>query len=244
MQVIGAGLPRTATSTQLLALEQLGFADCYHMRNVFADLDGELTKWERVVAGEDDWDSILGDFESCCDFPTARFYRELAEFYPEAKVVLTVRDAEGWVRSMRETIWPVYYGDSLMRHVNAARALVNPDLAAVHRPDAADPVRAAGRRDRRRRHRRRRRVRGDHGALERAGEGHDPAAAAARLGARRRLGAAVRVPRGAGAGRPVPHINDTAAFREGIVGGAMADLGDWWDQRERPASGLHGVAAR
>ena len=107
-------------------LEQLGFGDCYHMRNVFADLDGELTRWERVVAGDADWDSLLGGFESCCDFPTARFYRELADYYPDAKVLLSVRDGESWVRSMRETIWPIYFGDSLMRHINEARAIVNP----------------------------------------------------------------------------------------------------------------------
>jgi hypothetical protein len=243
MQVIGAGLPRTATSTQLLALEQLGFTDCYHMRNVFADLDGELTKWERVVAGKDDWDSILGDFESCCDFPTARFYRELADFYPDAKVVLTVRDAEGWVRSMRETIWPVYYGDSLMRHVNAARALVNPDWqrfidlmqpilfapdGAIAGADIAGDTEFAAIMERW--NERVRATIAPHRLLVwEPGDGWDPLCEFLE----------VQVPDG-----PVPRVNDTAAFKEGIVGGALADLADWWEQRERPASGLHGVAAR
>ena len=39
MQLIGAGLPRTATTTQKIALEQLGLAPCYHMRDMMADLD-------------------------------------------------------------------------------------------------------------------------------------------------------------------------------------------------------------
>jgi hypothetical protein len=243
MQVIGAGLPRTATTTQLLALEQLGFSDCYHMRNVFADLDTELTKWERVRDGEAGWDSILAGFESCCDFPTARFYRELADYYPEAKVLLSVRGGEGWVRSMRETLWPFYFGDSVMRHVNAARALINPtwqrfiDLmlpltfapgGAMAGGDVADDAEFAAIM-----HRWNEEVQATippHRLLVwDPADGWEPLCDFLE----------VPVP-----DEPVPHINDTAAFREGIIGGAMADLGDWWDQRERPASGLHGAAAR
>jgi hypothetical protein len=41
---------------------------------------------------------------------------------------------------------------------------------------------------------------------------------------------------------PFPHLNDTASFREGIIGGALGVLNEWWDKRERPASGLHGAS--
>src|SRR5207245_3760734 len=51
MKVIGAGLPRTATTTQMVALEQLGFAPCYHMRNVLGDLENELPHWEAAQDG-------------------------------------------------------------------------------------------------------------------------------------------------------------------------------------------------
>jgi hypothetical protein len=40
---------------------------------------------------------------------------------------------------------------------------------------------------------------------------------------------------------PLPHTNDTASFREGVLGGSLQMLNEWWDQRERPASGLHGA---
>jgi hypothetical protein len=36
--------------------------------------------------------------------PGCMFYRELAEKYPEAKVILTVRDPERWYDSVRQTI--------------------------------------------------------------------------------------------------------------------------------------------
>ena len=127
MRVIGAGLPRTATTTTLVALEQLGFGPCYHMRDVFADLDAQLTLWEQVVEGNPDWEAIFGSADSTCDFPASYYYRELLDVYPQAKVVLSVRSPEGWVRSMRETIWPMYYGDSFIYHVLAARRQVDRD---------------------------------------------------------------------------------------------------------------------
>ena len=43
---------------------------------------------------------------------------------------------------------------------------------------------------------------------------------------------------------PLPNVNDTAAFKEGILGGAIAVVNEWWDQRERPSGGLHGAPAR
>ena len=41
---------------------------------------------------------------------------------------------------------------------------------------------------------------------------------------------------------PLPNVNDTAAFKEGILGGAIAVVNEWWEQRERPATGLHAAA--
>ena len=43
MKVIGAGLPRTATLTQKVALEMLGFEPCYHMVNVLGNLDNRAS---------------------------------------------------------------------------------------------------------------------------------------------------------------------------------------------------------
>ena len=41
---------------------------------------------------------------------------------------------------------------------------------------------------------------------------------------------------------PLPRLNDTASFREGIIGGALDVVNEWWEARERPTSGLHGAA--
>ena len=41
---------------------------------------------------------------------------------------------------------------------------------------------------------------------------------------------------------PLPRLNDTISFTEGIIGGALDVIGEWWEARERPTSGLHGAA--
>jgi len=125
MQVIGAGLPRTGTLTQKLALEQLGFGPCYHWVDVIADLD-RVEQWERALDGEAPWEEIFAGCSSTVDWPGGFFYAELLEAYPDAKVVLSVRDPQRWEASFRETIWDMCFGDTLIRHLSAARAKIDP----------------------------------------------------------------------------------------------------------------------
>jgi Sulfotransferase domain len=125
MKVIGAGLPRTGTLSQKVALEMLGFGPCYHMVNVLTNLS--LSKqWEQAMDENVDWDEVFGEHESTVDWPGAFFYRQLADAYPDAKVVLSTRDPEAWERSMRDTIWDHIYGHSAMAHISKARELVDP----------------------------------------------------------------------------------------------------------------------
>jgi hypothetical protein len=125
MKLIGAGLPRTGTLSQKVALEMLGLAPCYHMVNVLADLD-QAEPWRRALDGRQAWDEVLDGFQATVDWPGSYFYKELADHYPDAKVLLSVRDADGWERSMRDTIWGIFYGDMLMRDLSSARGRVDP----------------------------------------------------------------------------------------------------------------------
>jgi hypothetical protein len=125
MKVIGAGLPRTGTLSQKIALEMLGFGPCYHMVDVLGNLE-LASDWRQALDGDPQWDEVFDGFDSTVDWPGSYFYRELADLYPEAKIVLGVRDGASWAESMRETIWGVLYGDVLMRHLSDARAHVDP----------------------------------------------------------------------------------------------------------------------
>ncbi len=125
MRLIGAGLPRTGTLTQKLALEDLGLGPCYHWVNVIADLD-QVELWSRALDGEAPWDEVFDGQRSTVDWPGGYFYRELMDAYPEAKVLLSVRDPEAWERSFRDTIWTMCHGESLMPLLSRARAEVDP----------------------------------------------------------------------------------------------------------------------
>jgi hypothetical protein len=124
MKVIGAGLPRTGTLSQKVGLEMLGVAPCYHMVNVLADLE-QVQLWRRALQGDGPWEEVFGGFQATVDWPGSYFYKELVEAYPDAKVLLSVRDADAWERSMRTTIWGLFYSDILIRDLSSARCRVD-----------------------------------------------------------------------------------------------------------------------
>jgi hypothetical protein len=105
LSVIGAGFGRTGTLSLKLALEQLGFGPCYHMVEVFKNPKAP-GDWEAAADRNPvDWAEVFAGFGATVDWPSATFYRELAEAYPEAKVVLTVRDPQAWFGSTQATIF-------------------------------------------------------------------------------------------------------------------------------------------
>lgn len=106
LKVIGAGFGRTGTLTLKTALESLGFGPCHHMLEVFANPD-QVPFWNRAAKGEPvDWEELYGKYNATADWPSCRFYAELADAYPDAKVVLSHRDPERWYESMSDTILP------------------------------------------------------------------------------------------------------------------------------------------
>lgn len=113
LKVIGAGLGRTGTMSLKLALEQLGFGPCHHMTEL-AKRPNRWGLWERFFAGERaDWDSMFEGFQSTVDAPSCFVYRELAVFYPDAKVILTVRDPDRWFESTLTTVAAPGYREKL-----------------------------------------------------------------------------------------------------------------------------------
>ncbi len=130
MKLIGAGMPRTGTLTQKEALEMLGVGPCYHWVNVLMDLGGQVPKWDDAISGRMRPGQVMEGFESTTDWPGGYFYKELLEDFPDAKVLLSVRDPERWEPSFRETIVDMCYGESLIRLLASARAKVDPTYEA------------------------------------------------------------------------------------------------------------------
>jgi len=106
LEVIGSGFGRTGTNSLKLALEQLGFGPCHHMFEVANDAE-QLPYWQAAARGEPlDWDEVFTNYHSSVDWPSAKFWRELAEHFPQAKVVHSVRPPEKWFESVHNTIYP------------------------------------------------------------------------------------------------------------------------------------------
>lgn len=105
VKVIGVGFGRTGTMSLKVALEQLGFGPCYHMFDV-VQRPARARAWTDAAAGRPvEWDEVFAGYQATVDWPGAAFWRELVERYPEAKVLLTVRDPDRWYRSAEATIW-------------------------------------------------------------------------------------------------------------------------------------------
>ena len=105
IEVIGAGFGRTGTLSLKFALETLGFDKCYHMMEVMLN-EGHVAQWRQAAQGEKvDWHDLYRGYRATVDWPSASFWRELRFVYPDAKVILTLRDSERWYTSVMNTIW-------------------------------------------------------------------------------------------------------------------------------------------
>ncbi len=104
LKVVGSGLGRTGTKSMQSALNILGFGPCHHMVEVFAHPES-MKLWIDAGAGKPDWDAIFDGYQSMVDYPGAHFWRELADHYPDAKVLHTVRDPDQWFDSAQATIF-------------------------------------------------------------------------------------------------------------------------------------------
>jgi hypothetical protein len=66
---------------------------------------GQVAHWQRIAAGEAvDWTEVFAGYKSQVDWPGAHVWRELANAFPHAKVVHTVRPEEKWWASFDKTI--------------------------------------------------------------------------------------------------------------------------------------------
>jgi hypothetical protein len=125
VRVIGAGFGRTGTTSLKAALETLGFGPCYHMTEVFAR-PGHADAWISAWRGKPvDWDALLGEYEAAVDWPACTFYEELMERYPDAKVLLSVREPQSWYESARATIYELSKAHDRSRTFRALFALVS-----------------------------------------------------------------------------------------------------------------------
>jgi hypothetical protein len=107
LKVIGAGFGRTGTRSLKVALEELGFGRCYHMIEVMKNPD-HFKYWAEIMeGGKADWEALFNGYQAATDWPVATYYRDLMAVYPDAKIILTVRDPESWHVSIMNTLYQI-----------------------------------------------------------------------------------------------------------------------------------------
>ena len=105
LQVVGAGVGRTGTHSLKVALEQLCGGTCHHMMECFGRPD-QIAGFTAAADGAPvDWTALMADFTAMVDFPGSLFWREIAAVNPDAPILLSTRDAEGWYTSASNTIF-------------------------------------------------------------------------------------------------------------------------------------------
>ena len=87
--------------------------------------------WVDAAEGRPDWDLIFKDYVSMVDYPGARFWREIAVSYPDAKVLHTVRDPDQWFDSTQATIFaPGSFADNPPPHLEKFFGIIRSEFGS------------------------------------------------------------------------------------------------------------------
>lgn len=115
LKVVGAGLGRTGTNSLKVALEQLLGGTCYHMVEVGNHGDDHAEQWAKAFDGDlPDWHAMFAEYVAAVDMPASSLWRPISAAFPDALILLSVRDADAWWTSASSTIFPAmeqaYFG--------------------------------------------------------------------------------------------------------------------------------------
>jgi hypothetical protein len=85
MKVFGIGMQRTGTTSLVKGLNMLGIKACHFPGELLYNLDNP----------------IITKFQGFADNPVPLLYRQLDSRHPNSKFILTIRDEQEWLKSMR-----------------------------------------------------------------------------------------------------------------------------------------------
>ncbi|PYI32245.1 NAD dependent epimerase/dehydratase [Aspergillus indologenus CBS 114.80] len=110
MRVLSLGLTRTGSESLMDALRILGYHEAYHGYQAMISNPRDCEMWLKALRakydgvgqrfGREEWDKLLGHCQAVSDIPAICFAEDLIQAYPEAKVIVTVRDVDDWYESM------------------------------------------------------------------------------------------------------------------------------------------------
>lgn len=108
LEVIGAGLGRTGTTSLRDALAIVLEGRCYHFEDVIAKPTHARLWMDAVDGNIPDWSLIYDGYVATTDWPGAAFWSELYEANPDSLVLLSRRRSSSeWFDSVKDTIEPL-----------------------------------------------------------------------------------------------------------------------------------------
>jgi hypothetical protein len=113
LKVIGAGLGRTGTTSLKAALETLLNGPCFHFLE-YKSHPELMAPWQSLIQAnplrsdpdtfEDipvsRWETVMPGYVACVDEPASCYWKQLSDVFPNALVILSVRDTDSWWASM------------------------------------------------------------------------------------------------------------------------------------------------
>ena len=84
-KIFGIGLHRTGTSSLNEALNILGYRSIHTPLDIYPDIDTR----------------IIDKYDAFTDNPIPLLYKQLDRLYPGAKFILTTRDLDSWIKSVK-----------------------------------------------------------------------------------------------------------------------------------------------
>lgn len=132
LKVINLSVGRTGTMSLKHALEELGLIKCYHFAE-FYEHPEHLSLWLSVSRGEKmDWDKIFYGYQASVYWVPCYNYQAILEYYPDAKVILTVRDPEAWYKSVYDTVYRYNRLTWYRKLILLVMGLFKPQLRTMH----------------------------------------------------------------------------------------------------------------
>ncbi|KAH7436261.1 hypothetical protein KP509_05G010800 [Ceratopteris richardii] len=109
LKVILCGFSRTGTMSLMTALDTLGFP-CFHGTHLTRPPTGDLFIKAFTYGNPKDWLKLLDGYASIADLAALSSYKDLMKIFPEAKVILNIRDPNRWYDSFSKTLTKTTHG--------------------------------------------------------------------------------------------------------------------------------------
>ncbi|EKJ75782.1 hypothetical protein NXS19_008432 [Fusarium pseudograminearum] len=136
MKVLSLGLPRTGSASMAEALTRLGYKNVYHAIQAIDSPEDwkileracdasfpNLPSYTGKPFTREEWDELWGHCEGTTDVASI-FAPQLIKAYPDAKVILAIRDFEPWFKSVDQSVFYHLWNPIAHFSVNVIEPLV------------------------------------------------------------------------------------------------------------------------